>query len=430
MNPDLASLARRQFPALDRGTIFLDNAGGSQIPIQAIDAVQRHFVDCYSQLSGDYPQSQRAAQTVKNAHKVVKAYLNGGTATADRPAGFELGQGSGDIILGSSSTALIHLIAGAYADNLAKRPGRNQIIICTAAHEANVWPWGKIESRGFEIIPWHCEPPASGPKSALRPNINTLKSLLNDRTLLVAFPQVSNVLGETWNARAVADAAHAVGARILVDGVAYAPHHAPDVVALACDWFVYSTYKVYGPHMAALFGTHDAWGELTGPNPPFIAREETHRKWELGGVSHEGCAAIAALKDFCCVLTGQSADTPLDRRTFEKAFGIIEDLERPLTDRLLSILRAKKRAAIIGSPQAAPDRVCTVAFAVEGMKSAAIAKAANARGLGLRYGHFYSRRLVELLGFDLEDGVVRVSLAHYNTLAELDQLAAFFDDTF
>ncbi|MEK6702875.1 MAG: aminotransferase class V-fold PLP-dependent enzyme, partial [Planctomycetota bacterium] len=177
MNADLASLARSQFPALDRGTIFLDNAGGSQIPIQAIDAVQRHFLECYSQFGGEYPQSMRAAQTVKAAHRVVKAYLNGGTPTPNRPAGFELGQGSGDVILGSSSTALIHLIAGAYADAHQKQPGRNRIIIRTAAHEANVWPWGKIEPRGFEIVPWHCEPPASGPRSALRPNIATLKSL-------------------------------------------------------------------------------------------------------------------------------------------------------------------------------------------------------------------------------------------------------------
>ncbi len=429
MPTDLAAHARRQFPALDRGTIFLDNAGGSQIPIQAIDAVQRYFIESFSQMGGEYDQSVRAARTVKTAHSVVKAYLNGGTPGWGRPAGFEAGQGSGDVILGTSTTALIHLIANAYADAHSQRPGRNQIIVCTAAHEANVWPWARLSGRGFEIVPWHLEAEGLGLRSGMRPNIGTLRTLLNDRTLLVAFPQVSNILGETWDARAVADAAHAVGARVMIDGVAYAPHHAPDVVALACDWFVYSTYKVYGPHMAALFGTHNAWAGLTGPNHPFIPREETHRKWELGGVSHEGCAAIAALKDFAAVLCGEDTNAPIERGVFERAFKIIEELERPLTERLLAHLRTRSKVKIIGSAEAGPDRICTVAFTVEGRKSADIAKAANAKGLGIRFGHFYSRRLVERLRLDPDDGVVRVSLAHYNTPAELDQLSAHFDDT-
>ncbi|MBK7190398.1 MAG: aminotransferase class V-fold PLP-dependent enzyme [bacterium] len=86
------------------------------------------------------------------------------------------------------------------------------------------------------------------------------------RTALVALPHVSNLLGGIVDLPAVVQAAHAVGARVVADGVAYAPHRAIDVDAWDVDWYVYSTYKVFGPHMAVLYGRDDALAER-GPQP-------------------------------------------------------------------------------------------------------------------------------------------------------------------
>ena len=109
---------------------------------------------------------------------------------------------------------------------------------------------------------------------------------------LVAFPHVSNLLGEIVDVAEVTSLAHQSGARVVVDGVAYAPHRAIDVASWKVDWYAYSAYKVYGPHMAVLWGRSDALAELTGPNHFFIPDDEVPYKFEIGGPSHEGCAGI------------------------------------------------------------------------------------------------------------------------------------------
>ena len=412
-SPATRAAIRSHFPALGRGTVFFDNAGGSQLPRCAIDAAVACMTDGFAQLGGEYGPSLLARQIVGLAHDVVLAYLNAGAV--------------GEVVLGSSTTSLVNLIASAYADGSRER---NQIVLCSANHEGNLSPWLRLASRGFEIRWWHAEQePSEDARTVIyRPRIETLRGLLSDRTLLVAFPQVSNILGEVWDARGVAAAAHAVGAKVIVDGVAYAPHFAPDVAALGCDWYVYSTYKVYGPHMAALFGTHGAWAELCGPNHGFIDRADTRKKWELGGASHEGCAAIGALWDYCAWLAGAPGSGVPTREVFERAFSVIAELERPLTERMLSYLRSRPGVTIYGPSGASPARVCTVCFTVRGKRSEEIARAANAAGLGVRFGHFYSKRLIEQMGLEPEDGVVRVSLAHYNTPEELDMLFAFLEN--
>ncbi|QOJ00423.1 MAG: aminotransferase class V-fold PLP-dependent enzyme [Phycisphaeraceae bacterium] len=424
------------FPALGRDTVFLDNAGGSQVPRHVIDAVGRYMVDSFSQLGGDYPTSARASATVQRARALVKSFVNGGDGAGN--LGLAPGHGLGDVILGPSATALVHLIANGYADakDAAQREGRpwarTKVVVCTAGHEANIWPWYRLQGRGFEIVPWDVEPVetragSSGRAVVLGPRVETLRRLLDDRTLLVAFPQVSNILGETWDCRAVASEARRAGARSFIDGVAHAPHHAPDVREIGCDWYVYSTYKVYGPHMGALYGRREAWAQLTGPNHPFIPREETARKWELGGACHEGCAAINALWDYALDTLGEPREgTPdLDRGVFARAFQRFADLERPLLDRLMEALTSNPRVRVIGAPTPEPPRVCTVSFVVDGAASADVARAGNAEGLGVRWGHFYSKRLVEQIGLDPADGVVRVSLAHYNSHEDVERFASF-----
>jgi selenocysteine lyase/cysteine desulfurase len=328
---------------------------------------------------------------------------------------------AGSVVLGSSSTALIHLIANAMGDARAEGtldPNRNQIVISTTGHEANIWPWARLASRGFDIRWWN---PARKANGDFGLNLEALGDLLSPRTALVAFPQVSNVLGEVWDARAVCAMAAASGARSMVDGVAYAPHRLPDVQQLGCDWYVYSTYKVFGPHMAAIYGSAAAFSPLTGPNHPFIDRSQLPYKFELGGVNHECAAMLAATSRYFEWLAGET-DHPAQpaRRMLEQAFKTIDAIEAPLQQRLLAGLKDLPGVEIIGPSTADDARVCTVSFVVRGRPSAHFCRSLNARGLGCKAGHFYSRRLVEQMGIAPDDGVIRVSLAHYNTVAEVE----------
>jgi len=410
-DPSVRERIRSFFPALGAPTVYLDNAGGSQVPRVVADAMRDYMLSTYVQLGADYEVSKRSTRTVSDAHAFVKRLVGG--------------EGAGEVALGSSSTALCHLLADAYARAGAGQ--RNEIVVAESGHEANVGAWTRLEQRGWRIRWWRIDPDSHETR------IEDLESLLSDRTRLVAFPHVSNLLGGIEDVCEITRRAHAAGARVVVDGVAYAPHRAMDVGAWGVDWYVYSTYKVYGPHMAALYGTHEAFAEVEGPNHFFIPPKEIPYKFELGGASHEGCAGLLALRDYLRALVGdagaEASSEPIDRAAIERAFERMTALELPLQRRLISYLREKAGVRIIGPATDDASRVATVSFVREGSSSRRIAEAGNAEGLGFRYGHFYAYRLCEALGLEPEDGVVRVSLVHYNTLAEVDRLIEFFERT-
>jgi cysteine desulfurase family protein (TIGR01976 family) len=403
MPPDIASI-RARFPALAGDTVFLENAGGSQVPRQVADAMHRYMLETYVQLGAGYDLSKRCDDVIAEAHAFTNRLMNG--------------TDTGVAILGPSSSQLCAMLASCYAEVL--RPGDN-VVVAETGHEANVGPWTRLAARGIEVRTWRVDPDTGTcPQSAL-------DALLDERTRIVACVHVSNLVGAIVDVAGVARRAHAVGARVVVDGVAYAPHRAIDVAAWDVDWYLFSTYKVYGPHMAALYGKHHAVAELTGPNHFFVPRDEVPYKFELGGVNHEGCAGWLGVQDHLRFLAGRAQDTPCDRAAIEDAFAAMEACETPVTGRLLGFLRDRPGVRIIGPTQAGPDRVPTVSFVREGRTSAEICAAAHGAGIAIRNGHMYAHRLSEALDLDLVDGVVRVSAVHYNTADEIDRLAAALD---
>jgi cysteine desulfurase family protein (TIGR01976 family) len=324
----------------------------------------------------------------------------------------------GEVILGPSTSALLRMLAGCYAQIL--RPGA-EIIVAQTGHEANIGPWKMLDRLGFELRWWEMDP------ANYRCPLSDLSELLSDRTALVAFPHVSNLLGEIVDIEGITELAHAAGARVVVDGVAYAPHRAIDVSVWNVDWYAYSTYKVYGPHMAALWGRRDALAELPGPNHFFIADDDVPYKFEVGGVSHEGCAGILGLRDYLAFVVGETDPQSLDRPTIEAAFDLMAACERPLQARLLEYLRSRDDVRIIGPADDGTSRVGTISFVHTTKSSAEITAAVDRSGIGIRHGHMYAYHLCEAAGLDPEDGVVRTSLVHYNTPEEIERLIGVFD---
>ena len=403
---------RTSFPAIAASPdVLLDNAGGAQVPRQVADAIRDYMLTTYVQLGADYQTSRRSTEIVEQAHEFIELFVNG--------------VGLGRVALASSTTVLCAMLAECYAR--AANTGRNEIIVAETAHEANAGPWYRLVDRGFRVHTWPIAP------GSLELGRDDLQRLLCERTLIVAFPHVSNILGRVEDAQGITELAHDAGARVVIDGVAYAPHRAIDVADLRADWYSYSTYKVFGPHMAALFGTTEAFADLDGPNHFFIPRDAIPYKFEPGGPSHEGCAGLAALWTYLALLAQSTPDDAASRIGVERAYEHIADHEDRLQSRLLAYLRSQSNLRIIGPPDSSPSRVATVSFVHRTRRSADIVKAANARGYGIRYGHFYAYRLCERLVragvlHDVEDGVVRVSMLHYNTLDEIDGLIECFED--
>ena len=401
--PTLARL-RREFPALAGDVVFLENAGGSQVPACVADAIRRYMVESYAQLGAGHPMSRRATATVEAAHVFARTLLN-----ARR----------GHAMIGSSSTVLLNMLAHCYGQVL--EPG-SEIILAETGHEANLGPWKRLESVGAKVRWWRLDP------DLMVCPLDALDDLLNDRTALVALPHVSNLLGGIVDLPVIVRKAHDAGARVVADGVAYAPHRAVDVDAWDVDWYVYSTYKVYGPHMAVLYGRDDALAELPGPNHFFVPQDDLPYQFEPGGPSHEGCAGLLALGDYLKLLAGVDAAAACDRAVVTQAFAVMEQLERPLITRLLAYLQAKPGVRVIGPPEPGPARVGTISFVHESLTSREIAAALDRTEIAVRHGHMYAWHLCRALDLDLEDGVLRVSFVHYNTLEEIERLIAALED--
>ncbi len=355
----------------------------------------------YVQLGAPYEVSRTSTETVQQAHEFVTRFMNG--------------EGLGTVILGPSTTQLITMLAECYSRLL--NPG-DEVIICETAHEANAGPWARLSRFGVVVKTWRVDP------RTFQCSLHDLEALLNPKTRLVAFPHVSNLLGEVVDVPAITDLVHRHGARVVVDGVAYAPHRAIDVAAWNVDYYVYSTYKVFGPHMAALFGRSEALAELEGPNHDFLPSGDAY-KFELGGANHEGCAGLLGLADYLGFLAGGGDGHT--RPVIDRAWDVVDELEAALTEQLIDALSANPRVRIIGPSHAGRERVSTISFLHETLSPPQITARTDAANIGIRYGHMYAYRLCQALGIDTEVGVVRVSPLHYNTADEIDRLLRVMD---
>lgn len=403
VTPELRDRIRGAFPALAGDLAFLENAGGSQVPAVVADRIRDYMVSSYVQLGAGYPLSQKATRTVDEAHDFVRLLFNGS---------------DGEVILGPSTSALIQMLATSISKVLT--PG-DQVVVARIGHEANIGPWKKLADVGVELVWWEMD------TTDFTTPIGRLEELLNERTAVVAFPHVSNLLGEIMDVPAITEIAHRAGARVVVDGVAYSPHRAMDVDAWGVDFYAYSTYKVYGPHMAAMWASREALAELQGPNHFFIPDDEAPYKFELGGVCHEGCAGILGLRDYLELLAGVGEPGTLDRAGVERAFDIMTACELPLQRRLIGYLRSRTDVRIIGPDHGDRSRVGTISFVHDSKTAREITEVVDASGIAIRHGHMYAYHLCEDLGMDPDDGVVRVSMVHYNTPEEIERLIEVFD---
>ena len=171
--PEIQTI-RARFPSLAQDTVFLENAGGSQVPASVADAIRDYMTSTYVQLGAGYELANRADATVDDAHAFMEMFVNAGDA--------------GRVILGPSSTALCMILASAYRPTMKQA---DEIIIAECGHETNIGPWVRLaEEAGAKIVWWELN------RETTSTTIDALEPLLNDNTRFVCFPHVSNLLGE------------------------------------------------------------------------------------------------------------------------------------------------------------------------------------------------------------------------------------------
>jgi cysteine desulfurase family protein (TIGR01976 family) len=392
-----ADALRTQFPALRRAgnAIFFDNAAGAQLPQTVLDAINRHLIDHNVQRGGRYSQSVAVDATIARARASVAALVNARRAE--------------EIAFGMNATSFIRLISLAIGQTLA---ARNEIIVTDLDHEANIATWLVLGTMGAKFLWWKIR--ADGCL-----HVDDLKPLLSSRTRLVACTLTSNALGSIVDVRAAAGLVHAAGAEIFLDGVHYGPHGRIDVQAFDCDYLVCSGYKIFAPHMGFLWGRYEQLLALPTFREDFIP-DEPPGKIEAGTFIYENVAGMDAAVSYLAGIGGGDLGV---------AMSAIRAYEQGLSLRLLQVLR-ETGATIYGIDSEAriAERVPTFCFNIPGVEPQAVTEAAARAGIGIRDGHMYSPRLMARLGLAKESGAVRVSLVHYNTVAEIDRFAQVLAD--
>ncbi|KII83699.1 hypothetical protein PLICRDRAFT_58168 [Plicaturopsis crispa FD-325 SS-3] len=413
---DIAKI-RAQFPALASGFIFGDNAGGSQILGDAIDRLRDYLVNSNCQLGATYSVSALSTQRVLEGVRDVAALFNA--------------KGPEEVTLGYTSSLLVENLARALEPDV--QPGDELVI--TGEHEANAGPWKKLAARkGLTLKVWHPVPnnPENPYSVALR--VDDLLPLITPRTRIVAFTACSNILGSIVPVQDVVAAVRRVAkergadrVQVSVDCVAYAPHRRMDVQAWVVDFCVFSLYKVYGPHAAALYIRASALPSLSSIAHHFLPTSAVS-KLQLGGPGYELNWAATAIAPYLRSLTPAG--------TLEAAFDAVAAHEQTLVRPLLGYLRGKaaRGVRIVGEEREGLGRVPTVSFVVVGehpVRSKDIVDVFDRKGgIGIRYGHFYAYTLVDSLQpkLDIDDGVVRISFVHYNTVQEVERVIEVLEE--
>jgi cysteine desulfurase family protein (TIGR01976 family) len=403
-----AQILREQFPALKHAgnSIFFDNAAGAQVPQMVLDAVNFHLIDHNVQRGGRYPQSIAVDETIARARASVAAFVN-----AKRPE---------EIAFGMNATSFIRIISLAIGMTLDER---NEIIITDLDHEANIATWLVLERMGAKFVWWKMRDDGCL-------HVDDLKPLLNSRTRLVACTLTSNALGSIVDVRAAADAAHAAGAEIFLDSVHYGPHGQIDVQAFDCDYLVCSGYKIFAPHMGFMYGRYDLLMALPTFREDFIP-DEPPGKIEAGTFIYENVAGMDAAVNYLAqvgrTLSGKSGTLAKDTTLHEDtkiAMNAIKAYEQTLSVELLRALKDRK-AIIYGIDSEAriSERVPTICFNIPNVSPQKVTETMAKAGIGIRDGHMYAPRLMKRMNLAKESGMVRVSLVHYNTLAEIGRFA-------
>lgn len=400
------AFARAQFPAFSRPGLrdqaFFENAGGSYACAPVIERLTRFYRDRKVQPYAPYGAAQEGGAEMDEARARLAALM---------------GVETDEVSFGPSTSANTYVLAQAFLRGL--EPGA-AIVVTNQDHEANSGVWRRLGDEGIEVREWRLDPETGH----LDPE--ALRALVADgRVRLVAFPHCSNVVGEINDVAAICAIAHEAGAFACVDGVSYAPHGLPDVGALGADIYLFSAYKVYGPHQGIMVIRREVGARL--PNQAHWFNGETlYKRFTPAGPDHAQVAACAGIADYFDQLHDHHfGPEPVARVRGQRVHDLMRGHEVRLLQPLLDYLAARNDLRLLG-PRRAEAKAPTVAVALD-RAAEPVSEALAREGINCWAGDFYARRPLEAMGVDLDRGVLRLSFVHYTTEAEVTRLIAALD---
>jgi cysteine desulfurase family protein (TIGR01976 family) len=418
--PDLTS-SRAHFPALaltQNGlpVVYADNPGGTQVPQACIDAIAGYLMSSNANTGGAFQTSRRSDAMLAEAHAAMADFLN----AADPH----------EIVFGPNMTTLTFALSRATGRTLA--PGE-EIVVTALDHDANVAPWLALQEEHGVVVRM-----ADVDLATCTLDMADLRTKITDRTKVVAVGYASNAAGTINDVATIVGWAREAGALSFVDAVQYASHGPIDVQALGCDFLACSSYKFFGPHLGILYGRLPLLQGIAAYKVR-PADAEPPGKWETGTQTHECLAGLVATLGYLAALGREHLDRYAARfpgmsgRRLElhAALAAIQEHERTLAGRLLAGLAAIPGIRVYGLTAAddLPRRVPTVMLTVEGFTPRELAEGLAERGIFAWDGNYYALNLMERLGLEpTGGGALRIGLAHYNTLEEVERIVSGLRD--
>jgi cysteine desulfurase/selenocysteine lyase len=377
------------FPAIPTGWAYLDTAATAQKPRPVLDAIARAYGETYATVHrGVYQRSADMTLAYEAARQRVATFLNAGSAN--------------EIVYVRGATEAINLVAQSWGDTFLKAGDR--ILLSRLEHHSNIVPWQLLRDRtGIEID-------VAPLTEDGRIDLDAVEAMLTPQHKLVALAHVSNVLGSLLDARRAADLAHAVGAKILIDGCQAVPRLRVDVAALDCDFYVFSGHKLYGPT-----GIGCLWArpELLDAMPP----------WQGGGSMID--RVTFERTTYAPPPTRFEAGTPhiVGALGLHAAIDYVESIgldaihahETALVRQTRAALRDLNSVTLFG-PE---DSAGIVSFAVEGVHPHDVGTILDEARVAIRAGHHCAQPLMEVLGVP---ATARASFGVYNGPADVDAL--------
>jgi cysteine desulfurase/selenocysteine lyase len=388
---------RKDFPILERTIngrplVYLDSGASSQRPLPVLRAVEEYETHTHANVHrGVHALSQAATEAFEGARERVRRFINA--------------RSSKEIIFTRGTTEGINLVAQSYARPRFE-PG-DEILITGLEHHANIVPWQMV-----------CEQTGCTLKVAPIDRRGELVfdeylKLLSPRTKLVAVAHVSNALGTVLPVKRIIDAAHAQGAVVLVDGAQAVPHSLVDVRALGCDFYSFSSHKIYGPTgIGVLYGRQ----ELLEAMPPWqgggdmilsVSFEKTTYnelpwKFEAGTPNISGAVGMAAAMDY---IEGLGIDK-------------IAAHEHRLLELATTELERIPGIEIIGQ---AANKAAVLSFTLQGVHPHDLGTILDTEGIAVRTGHHCAQPVMTFFGIP---ATARASFGVYNTEKDVASLVA------
>ena len=395
---------RSQFPAFKdpmcKNWSFFENAGGSYVPKTVIDQLNKFMTSTKVQPYAEYPMSKIAGENMDQATDLFAKMINANNK---------------EIIIGGSTSINLYVLSNALKYNI--NPG-DEVIVTNQDHEANISPWRRLSESGAIIKEWKMNPDTA------ELEIHELEKLLNNKTKILAVTHCSNIVGTVNNLKEISDLAHKKNVIVIGDGVSYAPHGFPNVKELGVDFYTFSLYKTYGPHLALLYGNENILKKLPNQNHQFLEGDYPYTI-NPGGPNHEELVSLLGIYEYKMSLFKHHFNDKqfTVRDKIIKINNLISAHEEEIANPILEYIFERKDLKLIGKNKIInKNRAPTISFYSKTKSSKEISNQLLKNKIATRNDNFYAWRCLNSLGIDTEDGVLRISMVHYNSKTEVDLL--------